>query len=262
MARATSKKKASSKKSSSTAVARREESADMTIVEDRPDYAGGGRGSEEVSASDLTIPRVDVIQDLSPQIKPNKPEYLEGAEVGDLFNTVTGDIYGGEITFVPCYFRKEWVVWKNRAEGGGFCGAFDTREEAEAVAEQLGTETSSKNGQPMHEAIDTAQHFGLILREDEKIEEVVLSLAKTKMRASRTMNTMARMRGGDSFASAYRIYTVEDQNSQGQEFWNIRVQALGWVSPDVYERGEHLYEAVSGGVKDVAREETAEDVEG
>ena len=43
---------------------------------------------------DITIPRVDVLQALSPQRKKTNAEYIEGAEEGMLFNTVTKQLYG------------------------------------------------------------------------------------------------------------------------------------------------------------------------
>ena len=73
-------------------IAKKEETG-IVLSEDRPDFMGNSqRGSEDVTIDDLTIPRVDIIQDLSPQHKKNKPEYIEGAEVGMLFNTVTGKL--------------------------------------------------------------------------------------------------------------------------------------------------------------------------
>ena len=59
------------------------------VLDDRPDWMkDGNRGSEEVSSNDITLPRLQIIQDLSPQHKKNKPEYIDGAEVGDFFNSL------------------------------------------------------------------------------------------------------------------------------------------------------------------------------
>ena len=54
---------------------------------------GGNRGSENVTSQDVMLPRIDIIQDMSPQHKKTKPEYIEGAEVGMLFNTLTMDLH-------------------------------------------------------------------------------------------------------------------------------------------------------------------------
>ena len=216
--------------------------------------SGAGRGVENVETSDLIIPRIVLAQDLSPQVKKGKPEYIEGLEPGMFFNSVSGEIYGAEFEFVPVYYRKEWVVWKNREAGGGFCGAFPTKEEAEQEAENLGTEPFGKKGLPLHEATDVAQHFGLIVKPD-GLEEAVLSLSRSGMKVSRQLLTLARMAGGDYFASRYQISSVMETNNSGDEYWGMSVKRLGWVDEETYHAAEKVYEMVTSGRADVERPE-------
>jgi hypothetical protein len=213
---------------------------------DRPAYLPNStRGSENVGVDDLTIPRIDLIQALSPQRKKNDPAYIEGAEEGMLFNSVTSELYGDHVTFVPVYFRKEWVVWRDRNKGGGFRGAFGS--EADAQAECL------KVGAADHEVMDTAQHFGLIIKDDGSVDEAVISMSRSKMKVSRKLNTMIRMAGGDSFARAYRVESAEDKGEKG-EYFNLRITPIGYVSEEVFLRAEALYDAIAKGEKDVNRE--------
>lgn len=237
----------------------------MALSNERPDWMQNtDRGNEDVGLDDLTIPRIDVIQDLSPQHKKNKPEYIEGAEPGMLFNTVTGTLYPDGIVFVPVYFRKEWVIWKHQSAGGGFNGAYATKVEAEAAFVEQGFEgeTTKVNGVdvPMYDIVDTAQHFGMIIT-DGRIEEVVMSMAKSKMKVSRKLNSMAKLAGGDRFSRGYKVGPVADQNAAGQDYWNISFHQLGFVSEAVYRAGEKMYEAVSSGtvgVNNGATEATTE----
>src|SRR5579864_7520885 len=74
-----------------------------------------GMGSENVRAKDILIPRLTILQGLSPQINKKKAEYIEGAEVGDFCNVATGDIYKEEVTVIPVYFQTAYIEWiKNR----------------------------------------------------------------------------------------------------------------------------------------------------
>lgn len=203
------------------------------------------RGQENVGMEDLTIPRLDVIQDLSPQHKKNKPEYIEGAEVGMLFNSVTKRLYGGDVFFVPVFFRKEWVIWRDRDVGGGFAGAFPSEAEANAALAAL---EDADN----HEINDTAQQFGLIINEDGSTESIVISMAKSKMKASRQLNSMCNIAGGDRFSRVYKISATEEQNKQGQDYWNLGVTQLGYVPEDVYHTAEKLYGEISAGTRDVS----------
>jgi len=220
----------------------------VAITDERPDWMErkSDRGNEDVGMNDVTIPRLDILQDLSPQIKKNKPEYIESAEAGMLFNTVTKDLYGNSVMFVPVYFRKEWVIWKDIKAGGGFRGSHETKALAlEALAELEDAEQC--------ELVDTGQHFGLIVHGD-RIEEAVISMSKSKMKPSRQLNSMVKIRGGDRFSSVYEIKAVEDQNAAGQDYWNLAIRPLGYVSEELFKRAEKLYEAVKLGVKDVVRD--------
>jgi|TARA_R110002153_G_scaffold131915_2_gene280919 hypothetical protein len=213
--------------------------------------SGSSRGSEGVGIDDITIPRVDVLQALSPQRKKTNAEYIEGAEEGMLFNTVTKQLYGSNFVFVPVYFRKEYVIWKDRKEGGGFCGAFSSELDAiNAIADQdLNPE--------IHQISDTGQHFGLLVDDHEsenpKIEEAVISMSRSKMKVSRQLNTMIRMAGGDRFERAYTVAACESTNNNGEEFWNISVKQLGYVSESVFKAAEVVYTAITAGTTDVSR---------
>lgn len=213
------------------------------------------RGSENVSSDDLTIPRLSLIQDLSPQRKKSDPEYIDGAEEGMFFNTVSKELYGESVTFIPCFFTKEWNIWKTVKAGGGFCGSFATQEEAEAeFANEEYANKVDKEGNCEYEIVDTAQHYGLVLHEDRAPEEIVISMTKSKMKVNRNFNSMIRLNGGDRFSRAYKITSVPDQNSAGQDYLNMKIAPLGFVSEEVYHAGEKLYESVATGVKKAARD--------
>lgn len=226
--------------------------ASAVVSTDRPDYLGEGtRGSEDVGFDDVTIPRLGLVQDLSPQHKKNKPEYIEGAEPGLLFNTVTNELYGSSVMFIPVYFRKEWVVWKDIKSGGGFRGSHDSKQEAVNALMEL-------EDAEQCEIVDTGQQFGLIVIGD-RVDEIVMSMSKSQMKPSRQLNSMIKIRGGDRFGSAYEIKAIEAQNAAGQDYWNYSVKVLGYVSEEIYKKGESLYDQVKLGQKDVDRDTGSEE---
>ena len=206
------------------------------------------RGNENIGVDDITIPRLGLVQDLSPERKSSKPEYIDGADSGMLFNTASRELYGEFVMFVPVMFRKEWVIWKNQDAGGGFIGAFDS--EKEAIQEFNNLELNPEE----HEIVDTHQQFGLILHENKSPEEVVISCSKSKMKPSRNLNTVVKMRGGDRFSTVFRIGAVEDTNKNDQDFWNLTFSPMGWVTEEVYKIAEQMYDSISSGTKDAARD--------
>jgi len=230
------------------AIAKKDSGA-MTFSEDRPNYMQDtGRGQEGVGVDDMTIPRIDVIQDISPQRKKNEPEYIEGAEEGMLLNNVTQELYGDSIFFVPVFFRKEWVIFKDRKKGGGFRGAFNSEVEANAGLLEL------EDGQDC-EVLDTAQHFGMIIKPDGSTENAVISMSKSKMKVSRKWNSIINIAGGDRFSRVYRISGVGDENGAGEKYYNLAVKQLGYTPEEVYHKAEGLYETISSGALDVNRGE-------
>lgn len=217
----------------------------------RPDYVqGNGRGSEGVGTDDLSLPRLSIIQDMSPQRKKDKPEYIEGASEGMAFNTASNKLFTKPILFVPCFFRSEYVAWKDRDAGGGFGGAFPTQEKAEDWI-------NSQENPDQWDVTYTHQHFGLMVHPDHTeakphLEDVVISMSRSQLKPSRKLNTMIQQDGGDRFARAYRMSVVQDRSEKG-EFYNWKPEQLGYVPEDIYKRGEKVYEAVSSGARDVSR---------
>lgn len=207
----------------------------------------GNRGSEDVGAKDMILPRVDVLQALSPQIKKSDPAYIEGAEQGKIFNTVTGEIYGDTLTFIPVMFRKEWVLWRLRKAGGGFIGAFKGEAEANVALCKLQTPSD-------HEVVESHQHFCLLLTSHGP-EEAVLSMTKSKLKVSRVLNTLVQISGVDRFAKAYRIDAVEASGDKG-DYWTFKAHPVGFATKELYDRGAGLYEMIKAGAADVDRSMT------
>jgi len=214
-----------------------------------PDYLKGkmgARGAENVGAEDMIIPRVELIQALSPARNKKDAAYIEGAEEGMLYNNVTRQLYGENAIVVPVYYTKQFLVWKDRKSGGGgsngFRGAFASRELAEVAISKLGEEGL--------EISDTAQHFVLVRLANGDWQEAVISMAKSKMKVSKRWNSLIRLAGGDSFARAYKLSAVTETNARNESYFNFGITPLGFVKEEVYKRAESLYETIrSGGAK-------------
>lgn len=207
------------------------------------------RGSEDVSIEDLTIPRISIIQDLSPHHKKTKAEYIEGAEVGMAFNSATQELLGKVFHIVPVLFRKEYVIWKDRKSGGGFNGAYRTMIEAKTALSEL-------ENPSLYDIVDTAQHFCLVLDSDGNSQEAVVSMSKSQMKISRQLNTMAQIAGGDRFSRVYQLSVVEDKSDKG-EFFNWKIVQRGYAPEKLYRLAEKMYESVKAGERDVSRTDDA-----
>src|SRR3990167_10124688 len=95
--------------------------------------ADAGKGFENADKDAYAIPFLSILQSGSPQCKKSEGAYIKGAEEGMLYDTVTGDIYPGDVglSVVPVHYRRAFVEWRNRDEGGGgFGGEHDAAEGA------------------------------------------------------------------------------------------------------------------------------------
>jgi hypothetical protein len=210
-----------------------------------PEYIKkSNRGSEGVNAEDLQIPRIGIVQALSPERKKSDPNYIDGAEEGDMFNSVTRELFKGPLLVIPVYYRKEYFLWKVRAQGGGFRGVFSTAEAA--IQAQL--ESPDKT-----EVMDTAQQFCLVSTNGAKWEEAVVTMAGSNGGVSKKWNSDIRLREADRFANVYELLVVEKSNEKGS-FYIFKTQWKRWVTETEYRAGEQSYLAISKGARDVSRD--------
>lgn len=221
-----------------------------------------GRGTENVTQDDLVIPRLEIVQDLSPARKEADPNYIPGAKEGMMYNNVTRELYGKEVILIPVMYRKEYLLWKDRKKGGGFGGAFPTLEDAEDAIKGF-----EANEQGDWEAVDTGQQFCLLVKPNGMVEEIVVSMPRSKAKISRAWNSLIRMSQGDSFARAYKLSVVPETNKKNQSYYNFgRPSVAGFPSEAVYRHAEKLYSTIKSGKAraDTTFEETdrAEDAEG
>ena len=82
--------------------------------------ADAGAGLENVTQEDLIIPRLKLVQALSPQVQKHDGAYIEGISVGDVFNTVTNEFWSGEkgLTVVPVSYKRVFLEWGPKKAGG------------------------------------------------------------------------------------------------------------------------------------------------
>lgn len=225
---------------------------DVDTVKDNPLVQGGdqlpdyinkdsNRGNENVSTADMVVPRIEIVQALSPCLDENdEAAYIPGAKQGMLFNSLTRKLYGHSVIVVPIQFSKQWLLWRDRDKGGGFRGAHESLQDAETVRKPL------ENPEEW-EPVETAQHLVLIARADGEIEEAMVSMARTKLKVSRQWNSMINMAGGDRFSRAFELSTVQEQNTQGQKYYNLHVKPFGFPTQPMYEAASEFYEKISTG---------------
>lgn len=213
-----------------------------------PEYLRGGAGNENVDQGDLLVPRLMIVQSQSPELDESDPKFIPGAQPGMMFNSLTKELYPEEILLVDTYFTKEYAVFIKRICGGGFKGTFPTAPEAYSLVSSMPRPEDA-------EVVEMASHYCLVLdREGKVVGELVVPMTSTKLKVSRSLNSMIRLKGGDRWSSVWVFSTQVEKNDKGK-FYNFSFRSGQWVSQAVAETAKKLYQAVKSGEKKISTDE-------
>lgn len=75
------------------------------------DFESDRSGLENVTAADVVIPRLSILQKMSYQLDNSRPEFIAGAEVGMFCDMSTGDLFKDSIEVVPVHFARIFLEW-------------------------------------------------------------------------------------------------------------------------------------------------------
>lgn len=217
------------------------------------------------SQDDLSIPRLSILQDLSPAAIKREAEYIKGAEAGMFADLVQGNIFDGEegVVVIPVIYNRKYIEWKPRKDGGGFVADHGIDDEllATAVRDDKGALIlPNKN-----KLVITAEYVILMLVND-VITPAVMSLASSQLKKARKWNTMItnyqidHPSGGKfnpaMFYRCYRLTTIPEKNDQGNWFGINITPECDVVKMDdgfnIYKQARKLREDFNNGEAKVA----------
>ena len=224
-----------------------EEPHGLVTREELPEYLRGkeGFGSENVKLRNLTVPRLQIIQALSPQVDEANAAYIHGAKVGDIFNTLTKDIYGTTIYFVDAFFREEWMVAVPQNEGGGggrgFRGIYT---EAADARDHLRQNPKKEK----LEIVEMGVHYGLLLNEHrEIITMIAFPMKSSQLKVSRQLVGFQKQKGGPIWTAVWRFDSIGETNQAGKPYKNYKLIPMSGFTPKaVAEVAEKLWKDVAG----------------
>lgn len=81
---------------------------DLVVLEEGDE---GGSGLQNVSQSDQLVPRLQIAAGTSKQIMRGNEKYIQGLQVGQIFNTVTQEVYGDSVKVIPVWFSKNRILF-------------------------------------------------------------------------------------------------------------------------------------------------------
>ncbi len=188
-----------------------------------------GAGFEGTTGKDLSVPFLSILQANSPMVENNDPE---GSKSGMLYNTVTRELFAGDVgvAFLPCHKEQAFVEWRPREQGGGIVGLHDPN--GQIVKDAIEANDGEVFGKLKHgenDLVDTYYVYGLFLdpKGEETIAFAVMSFNSTKIKPYRDwITSMYTLKGKPPmFANRAVIKTVKQKNEHGT-FYNFRIDPL------------------------------------
>ena len=211
-----------------------------------------GAGLENIDKDDLALPFLKLLQSGSDETKKKHANYVEGAEAGMFYNTVTKKLYSGEkgIEIIPCFYKLTFPEW----------APFE-RKEGRPVSPDRGPEILAKtkkdsSGKDVldngNHIIKTANHFVII--SGDKPEKALMAMKSTQLKVSRGWNSLMQ----DQFESDpktnknvpapmfSRIYKLNSVENSGSFTWHgYRVSLLRKVdNASIYQMAREFHSSL------------------
>ena len=194
--------------------------------------ADAGMGLETIEKNDLALPFLKLLQSGSDETKKKHAKYVEGAEAGMLYNTVTKKLYNGEkgIEVIPVFYKMTYPEW----------APFEKREgrpiHNDRGPDVMGKVTQNDRNKDMlengNEIIKTANYFVII--NGERPEKALMTMKSTQLKVSRQWNSLmedefetdpktGKSVPAPSFSRIYKLNSVENSGSFTWHGYNINL---------------------------------------
>ena len=227
--------------------------------------ADADKGTQNIMQEDLALPFLKVLMPLSPEVNKRDGKYVEGAEPGMIFNSVTKELYDGAkgINVLPCHYLKQYVEWQDRGTSSGAPVAIHKADSD--IMSKVTRDKSNKDRLPNGNYIETtANHFLFLLGDNPST--ALISMKSTSLSVSRKwLTTMMglKLQGEKglftppTYSHIYNLKTVQMTNDKGTWFgWTYN--KVGPVKDTaIYEMAKNFSERISKG-KVQAKPEAAE----
>lgn len=198
-------------------------------------------GNENVTADDLRIPMLKVLQALSPEIQEDSAKFIEGSKPGMIANTVTNEAFAS-VLCMNLYYKKDYIIWLKRTLGGGKIGEFKSAEEANQYLIDAGLDVNS------HDIVESGTHYVLLLNDkgDKIVGQAVIPMSGTNMQVSDGWNSnIAMLNVPQRFAPIWELSTAKRKNAKGS--WSVfDVKFLGYqANQEVFEEAVTMYKSIA-----------------
>lgn len=231
-----------------------------------PDFMKGQAqaGMEAADASDTEIPRVQLLQSVSPEV-----EDFDAAKAGIFWHNMAELPLGNEIEVIPVLLEKRATLWRPRPEGGILARSTDLIHWTPANA-RFEVKLKGRKDVVVWETKDTIARSGLmewgssnpddpnsppagvlsynflmLFPEHLDLGPAVVTLQRSSARVARKLIGKLKMVNAPSFGIKLVMSAVKEEGPEGP-FYNFAFRTDGFVQDlALFNQAKDLYEAVS-----------------
>lgn len=220
-----------------------------TEVKELSTQAEAPMGFEDEDAGDMIIPRIKVIQTLSPERKEKV------ANEGDIINSLTKDRLNGKM-FVPVFKFNNNIDWRDRAEGGGIlCIARDGKLGIKSDGSQVlcasckrcEFDNTKQGKEALPKCTKYINFFGFFAGERMPI---ILSFAKTNYNEGKKLYSLAKVTMQNMWNYGYAL-NEKLMAKNSNEWYVISATPSGATTAEDREYALELYKAFRSTIQEV-----------
>jgi hypothetical protein len=225
-------------------------------IMDMEQYASAGL--EQVNAArDLTIPRLTILQALSPQLNKVKPEYMKGAMAGQICDGAVQQTWDDAIEFVPVHYKVQWLEWAPRSSGKGLVAIHDNDDCMRDCTKDDRNRNVNVAGNLI---VETAMFIGFNLSAGGR--RCFISMTSTQRKKAKKWLDLAvseRIKNAQGiefvpplFYRSYTLSVIPESNNDGDWFgWKLErsktLPELGALGQKIFSEAVILRESIQAG---------------
>lgn len=243
-----------------------------------------GAGFDNQTAADVAIPIFAILENTKRKDDPRKESPKRG-DVGDIFNTLTRELYPAEegLVAVPCVTAQLFVEWTPKNDdGSGGGGPHNFYLPSDPIVVEARAKAASFNDVRLpngNQLVETFETYYLLLDSDQDDASVIgffmIGFTSAKIKAYKAINTrlqsfMLKDDNGEKFKPAMFCHRVRIKGTEVDAeppYANYVIEPLnGDVASslvpedrgDILEQGNDLYQMVmSGAARNLIKYETS-----
>ncbi len=219
-----------------------------------------GMGTERLGSGDAEVPRIKLMQALSPELT----EY--SVKQGEFWHSLAEENLGKEVRVSPIFNDKRYLLWRPRKSGGGilaradngvnwsppngeFAVKLDSGKEvtwrtantvaASGLAEWGSSDPADNNSPP---AATLMYVFAVTFPDMPEMPPAVITLQRSQIKVARRFIGKLKITQAPSFGQIYKMSSFEDTNAASQKFYNFSFAKDGLIeNRDLYESNFGFY---------------------